>query len=188
MKILFLGSPDSPLVEILSQAGDSVVQTEEKLSLECLCEERYDFLISYGYRHILRKEVLDLFPDRAVNLHISMLPWNRGAAPNFWSWLDDTPKGVTIHYINEGVDTGDIITQREVVFESNETLSSSYKKLQREICELFRSSWLAIREARCPRKVQEGGGSCHRMKDMEPFEYLLTNGWETPVNDIKRSV
>ena len=57
-----------------------MVQTSEKFTLEWVAEGGFTFLVSYGYRHILRKNVLDLFPDRAVNLHIAYLPWNRGAA------------------------------------------------------------------------------------------------------------
>ncbi len=55
-----------------------------------------------------------------INLHISFLPWNRGAHPNFWSFYDDTPKGVTIHLIDEGIDTGAIIYQKEITFDRNE--------------------------------------------------------------------
>lgn len=46
-----------------------------------------------------------------MNLHISYLPWNKGADPNFWSCIDGTPAGVTLHHIDAGVDTGDIIAQ-----------------------------------------------------------------------------
>ena len=53
-----------------------------------------------------------------------------GQDPNLWSFIEDTPKGVTIHEIDEGIDTGDIIFQKEIVLNSNETLASSYEKLQ----------------------------------------------------------
>ena len=44
---------------------------------------------------------------------MSYLPWNRGADPNFWSILEDTPKGVTIHIMDESIDTGDILYQKD---------------------------------------------------------------------------
>jgi len=112
-KILFLGPEDSPLITWLTEQGEQVIQTADKLTLEFLGKERFLFVVSYGYRYIITKDILDEFPDRAINLHIAYLPWNRGADPNFWSFVYGTPKGVTIHYLNEGVDTGDIIVQQE---------------------------------------------------------------------------
>ncbi|MCL0081308.1 hypothetical protein M1N64_03665 [Peptococcaceae bacterium] len=50
---------------------------------------------------------MDKFQGRAINLHISFLPWNRGADPNFWSFIENAPVGVSIHYLDEGIDTGD---------------------------------------------------------------------------------
>ena len=66
--------------------------------------KEYDWVISYGYKHILTKEHINLTKNPILNLHISFLPWNKGADPNYWSWVDDTPKGVTIHAINEEID------------------------------------------------------------------------------------
>lgn len=118
-KILFLGPEDSPLIPWLQEQSEEVIQTSDRLSAREVSKQGYSFLVSYGYRHILRKDILDIFPGRAINLHISLLPWNRGADPNFWSFVEDTPKGVTIHYLDEGVDTGDIIAQQETDVESN---------------------------------------------------------------------
>ena len=50
-------------------------------------------LVSFGYRFILPGDLLARFPDRAVNLHIAYLPWNRGAHPNVWSAYEGTPAG-----------------------------------------------------------------------------------------------
>ncbi len=98
----------------------------------------------------MKGDVLDLGArTRVVNLHPGYLPWNRGSDPNLWSWIDNTPKGVTIHYVDEGVDTGDLIAQRLVEFEAHETLASSYQRLQVEMVKLFVEHWQSIR-ARVP--------------------------------------
>jgi len=84
--------------------------------------------------------------NNIINLHISLLLWNRGAYPNVWSFLEDTPKGVTIYIIDEGVDTGSILAQKEIYIDENiETLRSSYEKLHREIQALFREKWADIK-------------------------------------------
>ncbi|MDD3377673.1 MAG: formyltransferase family protein [Candidatus Riflebacteria bacterium] len=185
-KILFLGPEDSPLIPWLQEQSEEVIQTSDRLSAREVSKQGYSFLVSYGYRHILRKDILDIFPGRAINLHISLLPWNRGADPNFWSFVEDTPKGVTIHYLDEGVDTGDIIAQQEIDFDSDrETLATSYEKLQATMQDLFKRNWLNIKNGNCQRQKQIGNGSTHKVKDKEGLSHLLTDLWNTPVSFLE---
>lgn len=75
--------------------------------------------ISYNYVHIIPAEVIKFMPHRIINMHISLLPWNRGCTPNIWSFWEDTPKGVTIHEMDVGLDTGPINYQKELSFDEN---------------------------------------------------------------------
>ena len=187
MNILLLEQSPSPLGPALQNENDRIHMLSDPISPEVLRSRRIEFIISYGYRHILRKPVLELLPGRIINLHISYLPWNRGADPNLWSFLQDTPKGVSIHYVDTGVDTGDIIVQREVFFcEEGETLRTTYNKLQSEILTLFSESWPLIRSGGCNR-IRQGteSGSFHRKSDKAPFEHLLIKGWDTPVSVLQ---
>ena len=182
-KILFLGPEDSPLIPWLQTQGEEVVQAAEKISAKTVTKQGCDFLVSCSYRHILGKDILDMFPGKAVNLHISYLPWNRGADPNFWSFIENSPKGVSIHYLDEGVDSGDIIVQEEVKFNlAQETLATSYDKLQAVIQDLFKAHWSSIVNGTCQRQEQIGKGSTHKVKDKEALSHLLTDGWNTPVS------
>ena len=185
MKILFLGPKENPLISWLENQGETVTALEEKIDNAWLEKEGFHFLISYGYRHILKQATLDHFPNRAINLHISYLPWNRGADPNLWSFIDDTPKGVTLHYIDAGIDTGDIIAQTKIDFSSEETLSSSYKKLKLLIESLFKEHWPDISQGKCPRHKQSSQGSIHRSQDKSPYLSFLEKGWDTSVEKIK---
>lgn len=185
-KILFLGDKESPLLEWLMNIGEPVIQTSEKITPEYISSNKIEFLISYGYRHILRKNVLELFPSSAINLHISYLPWNKGADPNFWSFIENTPKGVTIHYLDEGIDTGDIICQKSIEFDVNrETLSTSYEKLQVIIQELFKRNWQEIKNKKCKRKKQASSGSLHKVKDKEALTHILIDGWNTSLSVLE---
>ena len=74
-----------------------------------------DLIVSFGYRHILRSDFINKCGCPIANLHISYLPFNRGAHPNFWSFYDDTPSGVSIYLIDEGIDTGPILFQKKRV-------------------------------------------------------------------------
>jgi methionyl-tRNA formyltransferase len=138
--------------------GDEVVQTEDKITGDSPVLDNTEFLVSYRYRHILKPDVLDRFPRRVINLHISCLPWNRGCHPNVWSFIEDSQKGVTIHYIDPGVDTGDILAQEEVQFSSTETLRTSYNTLSARIEELFKRTWPDIRSGRMEARPQPPGG------------------------------
>src|SRR4249920_3718709 len=113
MKILFLtnNSVSAPLAEWLSSRPErnEVIVHQEKLTAEDLRMVQPELVISYSYKHILKQEVLDVLPAKFINLHISFLPFNRGADPNAWSFLEDTPKGVSIHLIDHGVDTGRVL-------------------------------------------------------------------------------
>jgi len=178
MKILLLSS-HVHLIEFLQSYGDEVTQTIEPLTDELL--EDKDFIISYGYRHIIGKPILDRFKDRAINLHISYLPWNRGADPNLWSFLDGTPKGVTIHFLDEGIDTGEIIAQRYLKYDFEDTLRTFYAKLSECIEDLFKKTWIYIREGKAKRYKQS---TYHNSRDKEKYKYLLMNGWDTKIKDI----
>lgn len=178
MKILFL-SPHKHLIDFLESYGDDVIQTIDKINDEIL--EEIDFIISYGYRHKISKEVIEKVNGNAVNLHISYLPYNRGADPNLWSFLENTPKGVTIHFIDEGIDTGDIISQLRINYDDDDTLATTYKRLKDTIERLFKSTWFDIREGKAIRKPQY---SYHKSKDKEKYNHLLKKGWQTAIKDI----
>jgi methionyl-tRNA formyltransferase len=174
--ILFLGTCLS-LIDWLRSQGEEVIVTT--LPLNDIPPPEY-FIISYGYRHKIKKEVIDALPGRIINLHISYLPWNRGADPNLWSWVYDTPKGVTIHYIDEGIDTGDIILRKIVRFpEHPRTLRTTYEKLHKEIQKLFKENWQNIKTGNCHRIKPRSHGSYHNSSDKDNF--YLPFGWDTPI-------
>lgn len=187
MKILILGSEKQPqniLTEFLSNDGNSVSRREDKLNSEEIANCEYDYLISFGYRYIVRKDVLDYFKGNSINLHISYLPWNKGADPNLWGILENTPKGITIHQMDYGLDTGKILYQKELFFDENDTLKSSYEKLQIGLVDLFKTNWENIKSYNVKPKLQNGKGSYHKSSDKNKYQELLTNGWDTKIKDL----
>jgi len=181
--ILFLGSRDSVLLQWLLDQGEKVIQCEEPITSAWLKAKSIDWIISYGYRHILSDDTLAQCQGRAINLHISLLPWNRGAHPNFWSFTEGTPHGVTIHRMDAGVDTGDILCQRSIDFSNvhGVTFASSYKRLQQEIVRLFKANWVAIKTDQIQGRAQTGEGSYHDKQALTAYWPLLDQGWDTPV-------
>jgi methionyl-tRNA formyltransferase len=185
-RVLYLGPARPQVLEGITRQGDDVACCEERIDDDDPRLRATEFIVSYGYRHILRPAVVRRFAFRAVNLHIALLPWNRGADPNLWSYLEDTPKGVSIHFIDEGVDTGDLLAQAEVPLGADETLRSSYEKLCAALERLFVQHWPAIRKGELIATPQPPGGTFHRAADRRAYEHLLVEGWDTPVSRVSR--
>jgi methionyl-tRNA formyltransferase len=186
MKVLFLTNNlevTRPLLDWLKEVegADNVTLFTESLTGNHFTAggpfSEVEFIVSYNYLPIVRPDVIALFPRRIINLHISLLPWNRGISPNIWSFLEGTPAGVTIHEIDAGVDTGDILLQREIVFDyDRETLKSSYEKSHELIGQLFRDNWHELKNGTIMPTPQGEGGSLHRRKDSLAFDHLIDYG------------
>jgi len=132
-----------------------------------------DIGVSVMFGYILREPVLEVFPRGCINLHPALLPFNRGANPNVWSIVEKTPAGVTIHYVDKGVDTGDVIAQEEVAVSVTDTGASLYKKLEDAALKLFQETWTSIRSGTAQRKPQAGAGTFHRVSDMGGLDEIF---------------
>lgn len=144
-----------------------------------------EWLISWGHPKILTPDELAPFEGRTLNIHISYLPWNRGADPNFWSWHDETPKGVTLHQMSSQVDGGGIYAQSEIMAWAHHpmTLASTYQELQNAAETLFKMTWPMIRTGELkPRPQSPLVGSYHRRADRLE---LPSFDWDTPVDVIR---
>lgn len=127
--------------------------------------------VLFGY--ILRPPLLNLFPAGVLNLHPSYLPFNRGAAPNVWSIVEGTPAGATLHRIDAGVDTGEILAQQIVPVDPTDTGASLYRKLETASMTLFQRAWPEFLAGRLlPMAQPATGGTCHRMNDFERIDEI----------------
>ena len=123
----------SPVKELAVSRGIPVF-TPEKLRLpenvEVVREAEPDMIVVAAFGQILPKSVLDIPRYGCINVHASLLPKYRGAAPIQWSILDgESETGITIMYMNEGLDTGDILLQKVVPIDAEETGGSLHDKL-----------------------------------------------------------
>lgn len=188
--VLFLTNNDNTdaLYQWLKEKEEKVYRIENKITLEMIRQLEPSFIISFNYRHLIGKDILDAMPGRVVNLHTSYLPYNRGSSPNFFSFYDNTPKGVTIHLMDENLDTGDILCQKELFFEeSKESFASTYDTLIREITELFKENWEEIKAGKLTPMRQQGEGTCHRMKELEDIRKAHPFAWYDVIADVKKN-
>lgn len=90
-----------------------------------------DFIVTAAYGKILPIEILDIPKIAPLNVHASLLPKYRGAAPIQWSIINgETVTGVTIMVMDEGMDTGDMLLKEEIQIEPKETYGTLYDKLR----------------------------------------------------------
>ena len=89
-----------------------------------------DLIVTCAYGQIVSKEVLDCAKYKAINVHASLLPEYRGASPISQAIVDGKDKtGITIMYMDEGLDTGDIISTKEVEITNDDNLETLSNKL-----------------------------------------------------------
>lgn len=141
-------------------------------TLEAIERLNADIALSVYFGYILKPEFLHLFSNGVINLHPSFLPYNRGAYPNVWSIIDGTPAGVTLHYIDEQIDTGDIIAQERVPVSLADTGETLYYKLEASALRLFRSTWSQIKAGQAARSPQPPNGTTHRIRDVEKIDRI----------------
>lgn len=185
-KVLYLTNNENALglYAWLKERCDTILW-EKPVMCKLLDEHKPDLIVSYNYKYIIKEDVITYMQGKIVNLHISYLPWNRGSSPNIWSFVDDTPKGVTIHQIARGLDTGAILYQKECNFvPEKETFASTYQILSETIIKLFQDNWEEIKAGDYKLYEQSGKGSYHTSKDLEVLQEKCPFEWSDNIADF----
>jgi methionyl-tRNA formyltransferase len=123
----------SPVKRAALEAGLEVFQPlklKEESTVRFLSKCRPDLIVVVAYGHIIPRWMIDLPKHGCVNLHASLLPKYRGAAPIQWAIIrGETVTGVTAMKIDEGLDTGDILLKREVPIQDEDTTETLSARL-----------------------------------------------------------
>lgn len=123
-----------PVKELAVKNGISVYQPEslkkDSSAVEILKELNPDIIIVVAYGKILPKEILKLPKFGCINVHASLLPKYRGAAPIQWAVINgDKETGVTVMQMDEGLDTGDMLLVKKTAIDENETSEELFDRL-----------------------------------------------------------
>jgi methionyl-tRNA formyltransferase len=114
-----------------------------------------DYIFLLWWPYIIGQEIISLANKGVINTHPSLLPYNRGKNYNFWNLVEDVPFGVSLHFVNGGVDSGDIIFQQSIKKTWECTGGTLYKKAKLEMINLFKSSYVKIINDNYQRKKQD---------------------------------
>lgn len=147
---------------------------------------RPDVIVTVAYGKIIPKELLELPPLGPVNLHPSLLPKHRGASPIEAAILaGETETGVTIMYQSEELDAGDIILQRRVPIDPEDTARTLEEKLARAGAEALVEALGLIAEGRAPRVPQDASQSTYAGKLEKEHGRI---DWSRPAADLVRLI
>ncbi len=169
--------------------GIEVYQPERVRNEECieyLCSYEPDIIIVEAFGQLIPKAILDMPRYGCVNVHASLLPKYRGAAPIQWAVINGDPvTGVTTMRMDEGLDTGDMIMKREVALREDETGGSLFERLSEAGAKLCVETMAAIEDgtavytpqdheqATHTKKIYKEMGSIDWSRDAQTIECLI---------------
>lgn len=147
---------------------------------------RPDLLLSVQYDRILKAPLLAIPRHGAFNLHFGPLPRLRGCFPTKWAILENEPAGVTFHYIDPGIDSGDVVDQIIVPLNPDETDETLYHRLQEAGYQLFRRqlAWMKALDMP-PRLPQDPAKASYHPKQL-PFGGVVD--WTNDATSVERFI
>ena len=167
---LFLGykKNQTSLIDFLKKKNFNIINYQKIPPLKKF--KQSDFILSFGFRKIISENFIKKIKKPIFNIHLSYLPFNRGAHPNFWSFIEKTPAGVSIHEIDKGIDTGNIILRKKINFNINLNKFSTFKKtynyLFLEAEKLFKKNFNKIYNKKYKEILNKTKGTFHSKKDL----------------------
>ncbi len=132
-----------------------------------------DLAILAWWPYIIKESLINIPKIGCLNFHPSYLPYNRGKDPNFWAIVENAPFGVSIHFVETGIDSGDIAFQSYIETSWEDSGKTLYEKATREIVKLFKNNFSRIKSGDIPRKPQDlSQGSFHKRKELDSASKL----------------
>lgn len=178
-----------PVKETALAHGIEVYQPKRVREPECIAflrEHQPDIIIVVAFGQILTKEILDMPKYGCVNVHASLLPKYRGAAPIQWAVINgDSVTGVTTMRMDAGIDTGDMIDKVEVPLSEEETGGSLFERLAEAGAALCVETMRKIENGTAVYTKQQEVHATHTAMIHKKFGKL---DWERPAIELERLI
>lgn len=162
-------------VEEIARENNIPIYFPEELTIEKIKELNPELIVVIGYRKIFPMEILDIPKNGVVGIHASLLPHLRGQAPINWSIIiGDKKTGATLFKMDRGIDTGDIIDQREVIIDKNENISQIKNKITEISKNMIKDNILKIlnNSINLRKQPKEGTYGCARIPDDGQIDWM----------------
>lgn len=144
-----------------------------------LAELRPDLMVVFSHPYILTPDVLSVPTRGVINLHPSLLPRHRGPDPLFWTWhAFDREAGMTIHYVDEGMDTGDVIARERVSVVPGDSAGQMLRRLAGAIgVPMLLDVLRQFELGKVPREAQPNESPTPMARSVRPSEILGLVNW-----------
>ena len=184
---------ESPVKEFAKEKNLKIYQPEKvKKNIEFIEEIKKlqpDVICVVAYGKILPKEILEIPKLGCINVHGSLLPKYRGAAPIQWAVLNgDKETGITTMYMNEGMDTGDMILKEKVTIGEDETTGELWDRLSKIGGELLVKTLKEIEKGTAPREKQGDDFSIAPMLDKKMAKIDWENKSAIEIKNLVRGL
>lgn len=143
-----------------------------KEGLALLSTLKPDYLISVHFPYIIPPEILALPRIGALNSHPAFLPFNKGWNTPMWAIVEQTPYGATLHWIDEGIDTGDIALQEQIDVPPTITAHALYQRALAAEQRIFHKALPLLKQGALPHIPQIGEGTSHAKGDIRRIQNL----------------
>lgn len=154
--------------------------------IETIKAWRPDFALAIGWYFMVPRVVRDLFPLGIAGIHASLLPKYRGGSPLVWAIINgETKTGVTLFYFDDGVDTGEIISQVEIKITRDDTIKTVYEKATQVSRDMLRKYIPLIRQGIAPRIPQDHKAAT-QFPQRKPEDGLLD--WSKSAEEIRNFI
>lgn len=140
-------------LHVLSKSGElkSVIQELEP-----------NLCVVVGWYWLLKAELLAMVPDGWLGIHASLLPQYRGGAPLVWAVINgEKQTGLSLFYFDEGMDTGDVVAQRQFSVEFTDTIADVLKKAEHWSLDVIRENYPLLLRGTAPRHTQDHSGASY---------------------------
>lgn len=183
--ILSISPKGKRLQKCLEDMGEETILLERMVTKDDVIKSKPELIISHGYDKIVKSDVINLMEGRIINAHPSLLPINRGTFPNFWSFIYETPKGITIHNIDSGIDTGAVLIQKEIEFDvKKETFETTYLATEDLMHRTIIDNFSDLKKGILKPLQQQTKGTFHSLKKFDEFKKSIPFEWSENIYDF----
>jgi len=133
-----------------------IAKISDTENVQRLRELKPNIIFVIGFSQLIPKEILELPSNGCIGMHPTLLPAHRGRAPIPWAIINGLKKtGSTMFYLDEDVDSGQIICQVEYVVDNDETASTLYNKMIKAFVQLMRENFPLLVQGNAPKVKQD---------------------------------
>jgi len=191
MTVMLLTSQNADHQDMVSgilQSHAKVYKHFGPFDVDLLKAKKVTSVLSDRSNFIITSEIISHLNGRVFNTHPSILPLHRGWQPIFFSVLEGTEVGVSLHQVNNGLDKGPLLAQKKVNIFSDDTLRTIHMRCRIKILELISENTNALIGGDFKLTPQEGRGSYHSKSEFDPLFLRLKNKWDSKIIEVQNLI